>query len=140
AECLQECHLAREAFQLNACFPPPLGQEVREKSDGAESENRQADDVLQRHQLRPRSRRGWYDTEVREIHMREVNQRTCSRRQESAATIEQNARHDDLKKIERGKIAVDSPGSVDRPRDKQQVNSDLRIRLPHVRRIGADDK
>src|SRR5262249_1949519 len=98
-ECLEKSHLPREAFQLNARFSPPFCQEVRKKSDRAESENRKADDVLQRHQLRPGVRRRWDEAEIRQIHIREVKHRTRRRGHKSSAALEQDARHHDLEKI-----------------------------------------
>src|SRR5438093_8426681 len=43
-ERLQECHLARRFFQFGICSSPTLGEEIREKRNGAEAKNTQADD------------------------------------------------------------------------------------------------
>src|SRR4029453_14216893 len=45
---LKEGYLSFGFFQFHAGFPPTLRQEIREKGDGTEGENAQADDVLQR--------------------------------------------------------------------------------------------
>ena len=53
AESLQKRHLAGRFLQLSAGLPPTFGQKIREIRHGAESEDVETDDVLQRRQIRP---------------------------------------------------------------------------------------
>src|SRR5206468_2286110 len=67
-ERLQECYLARRFFQFGICSSPTLGEEIREKRNGAEAKNTQADDVLQRRKIRPDICRGRNIAKIAEIH------------------------------------------------------------------------
>ena len=61
--------------------------------------------------------------------MEDRTQRGC---EESAAALEQNARHHDFEEIEVENVAVDTPGPIHGPGNQQQVENDLRVGLRDV--------
>src|SRR5262249_32644952 len=135
AVCLEKRNLSGRLLQFHAGPSPALRQEIREKRNRAETENIQADDVLQRWKIRPDIRRRWNITEIAEIQVREMEQRACRSRYERSPPLKQDARHHDLQEIKRRKIAVETACPVDGPGDEQQVNSDLNVGLCNVRSI-----
>ena len=91
AVCLEKCNLSGRLLQFHAGPSPALRQEIREKRNRAETENIQADDVLQRWKIGPDIRRRRNITEIAEIQVREMEQRACGSRYERSPPLKQDA-------------------------------------------------
>ena len=73
AESLQKRHLPRRFLEFRTGFTPAFRQKIRQKRDRTESENTQADDVLERRQIGPTNGGGRDIGEVAEIHVRKMD-------------------------------------------------------------------
>src|SRR4051812_27555809 len=72
------------------------------------------------------------EVKVAEIEVGKMQDRTHRACDESTPPFEQNARHDDLEKIERREITIDAAGDIHQPCDQDEVYRNLSIRLPNV--------
>src|SRR5438876_7602169 len=140
AVCLEKCNLSGGLLQFHAGPSPALRQEIREKRNRAETENIQADDVLQRWKIGPDICRRRNITEIAEVQVREMEQRACGSRNERSPPLKEDARHHDFEEIKRRKIAVEAARPVDGPGDEQQINSNLSVGLCDVRWIQFEER